>query len=380
MAAALPYFTESLEPQIDDLLMRICVELQLDDAKYNQAEANYQGVGRWLESQNLLVPFRPAIYPQGSMLLGTTVKPLIGNEYDLDFVCELACGTDSFQNATDALALVEEALRANRVYHLLLERKNRCVRINYAPNFHMDILPACKDQENGDTCILVPDRQLQAWTASNPKGFGFWFESQSQQVVQQLAAKAAPIPVQQLAQRKPPLKLCVQLWKRWRDLFYRNDAENAPISIVLTTLAGLMYRGENSVTVAMGSILQRTVNQIKLSHPRLIVLNPSNHDEDLSERWDSKPVAYRAFVNGLTQFEAQWKLLLNTRGLDKIAKLLEGLFGEDIARRVVKNQVRNIEDNRAHNQLGIQKTSGIVTTSVGAAVQTIRPTTFYGEK
>lgn len=378
--AALTRFTESFEAQVDDLLMRICVELQLDESRYKLAEANYQAVGKWLEQQSSLAQLTPAIYPQGSMLLNTTVKPLFGDEYDLDFVLEFICGTAFFRDAADALNLVEQALRTNRVYDPMVERKNRCIRLNYAHNFHMDILPACKDQHKGGTCILVPDRRLRAWSPSNPKGFGAWFDASGRQMIRRtMLEKAAPLPVQQTAERKPPLTLCVQLWKRWRDVFYKSNPDMAPISIVLTTLAGRIYQGEQSVLIAMGKILEETANAAQSSQPRLVVLNPSNPDEDLSERWDSKPGAYREFVAGVTEFNAQWKALSQIRGLDKIARALERMFGEEIAKRVVEKQARDIEASRSRNELGIDRTSGIITGLASTSVQRIRPNTFYGE-
>lgn len=377
---ATPRFTESFEAQIDDLLMRICLELQLDETRYKLAEANYQAVGKWLESQNLVAQFKPTIYPQGSMLLGTTVKPLFGDEYDLDFVCELICGTTFFRHPADALNVIEQALRASSVYVPMVERKNRCIRLNYAHDFHMDILPACKDPQNGGTCILVPDVRLSDWTPSNPKGFGHWFHESARKVmVRTLMDKAAPIPIREPAERKPPLKLCVQLWKRWRDIHYKSNPEVAPISIVVTTLAGLIYRGEQSVVRAMGNILDETAKAARSANPRLVVLNPSNSDEDLSERWDSNPNAYLQFVSGMSEFDAQWKALDQVRGIDKIARILERMFGEEIAKRVIEKQTRDIEASRTRNELGIKKASGIITGLGSAAVERIRPNTFYGD-
>jgi hypothetical protein len=377
--AAAPRFLESREAQIDDLLLRICLELQLDATRFKLAEANYQAVGKWLESQNLVAQLKPTIYPQGSMLLGTTVKPLFGDEYDLDFVCELICGTMFFRHPADALNVIEQALRASGVYDPMVERKNRCIRLNYAHDFHMDILPACKDPQNGGTCILVPDTRLSDWTPSNPKGFGSWFDGRARQImVRTMLDKAAPIPEQEPAERKPPLKLCVQLWKRWRDIFYKSNPEVAPISIVLTTLAGLIYLGEQSVVRAMGNVLDETAKAARSAHPRLVVLNPSNSGEDLSERWDSNPSAYRQFVSGITEFDAQWKALEQVRGIDKIARMLERLFGEEITIRVIEKQTRDIEASRSRNELGIKKASGIITGLGGASVERIRPNTFYG--
>jgi hypothetical protein len=56
-----------------------------------------------------------------------------------------------------------------------LERLKRCLRLNYAGAFHLDILPACPNDRLGGGAILVPDRKLECWKDSNPKGFAEWF-------------------------------------------------------------------------------------------------------------------------------------------------------------------------------------------------------------
>ncbi len=373
-------FTESFLQQIDDLLMRICVELQLDETRYRLAEETYRAVGEWLESQSLVGRLRPSIYPQGSMPLNTTVKPIVGDEYDVDLVCRLICRTEFFRNPVEALNLIEAALRANRTYDPMVERKNRCIRLNYARKFHLDILPACKDPQSGGTCILVPDRQLGQWTPSNPQGFRSWFDTQARQFLHRtLLERVAPLPAQQPAEQKEPLRLCVQLWKRSRDIRFKNNPAVAPPSIVLTTIAGLIYQGEASVFAAMGNILEETARAVRTARPRLVVLNPSNANEDLSERWDSNPSAYRDFVRFVNELDAQWKALAQLRGIDKIARVLEGLFGEELTKSVVQKQARDIEAARSRSELGMKKGSGIITGLAGSSVVPVRPVTFYGQ-
>jgi hypothetical protein len=76
--------------QLDTLLFEICEELQLPPYRYNQADERYHAVSEALEAEGSpLSPFRPRIYSQGSMRLGTTVRPIMG-PHDLDFVCELS--------------------------------------------------------------------------------------------------------------------------------------------------------------------------------------------------------------------------------------------------------------------------------------------------
>jgi Second Messenger Oligonucleotide or Dinucleotide Synthetase domain len=374
-------FTESVETQIDDLLSRACAELQLDESRYRAAERSYLAVGKYLENQPFIDLLQPLLYPQGSMKLNTTVKPIFGDEYDLDFVCQFSCPPTYFDHPVDALDLIERTLRTSEVYDPMVQRMNRCVRLNYQRQFHMDILPACHDPEQGGTCILVPDRELGEWTPSNPKGYAEWFESRARGMAfDRLLEKAEPIPQQEAVHRKSALKLSVQLLKRHRDVRFKGD-DLAPISIVLTTVAAESYQRQQSTSRALGDILFRLAQRIRSVHPRrIVILNPKNASEDLSEKWDTKRGAYREFTKYVFDLQTQWAAMLQTRSIDKIAAIFERLFGEQLTKTIVEGQARDIESARSANVLGIKKASGIVTASSLTGVTRIRPNQFYGDE
>jgi len=84
------FITESLNLQLDDLLERICSKLQITPAQHQIAQDRYETIGSWLAAEeSLLARFGPVIYPQGSLRIGTTVRPRTGEEFDLDLVCEV---------------------------------------------------------------------------------------------------------------------------------------------------------------------------------------------------------------------------------------------------------------------------------------------------
>ena len=61
----------------------------------------------------------------------------------------------------------------------MVELKKRCVRVNYANDFHMDIMPG-KLISPETKEIIVPDHELKGWNHhSNPIGFADWFEHQA---------------------------------------------------------------------------------------------------------------------------------------------------------------------------------------------------------
>jgi hypothetical protein len=380
--AVVPSFSlpQTFATALDELLIQVCEELQLTPARYDLAVSRYDALNRLLESAGS--PFRyfqPEIYPQGSMALGTTVIPTAG-PHDLDFVLQLSRD----HRGIDPMGLIRslyEFLRQNVTYRPMTSLKNRCVRIEYADEFYMDVLPACLNLAVGGSSIKVPDCAAKGWCDSNPLGYIEWFKQKSRQLlIDRLLEKAAPIQPQEAVAEKDTLQLVVQLIKRWRDRYYADyDPKLVPISIVLTTVAALAYRGEQSVSGALTSVLGGIVNLIEASRrageKHLRLLNPSNLAEDLTERWDSNHAAYEAFEAGIHDFHRRWSQLMSRGG--NVNAELEDLFGEQVA-TVLKKRAKQLQESRVARKLGV--TSAGIITSVGAGVISARPNTFYGEE
>lgn len=376
MAVAAQFsFASNFSSALDEVLFLICEELQLSPSRYSQAEERYKAVAKLLELPNS--PFTgwyPTIYPQGSMALGTTVHPLSG-PHDLDFVLDLAV---SFLHVNPMALLLSlfKFLKGHGTYSDMVELKNRCVRIVYANEFYMDILPGCRDQSvHSPTCIQVPDREAKGWKPSNPKGYIKFFD-QSSIVRSRLIKDAANIPPQEATREKRPLQLAVQLLKRWRDIFFE-DASLAPISIVLTTLAARNYEGQASVTESLSCVLDGIWKEIlnaRQRRSRIIVLNPSNPQEDLSERWNDRPEAYDAFVNGMANFRHKWNAIVAGNG--NVNKSLEQLFGETVL-TVIRKRAEATQEMRKAGRIGIHRLGGLTSLS-SAGVLPVRPNTFHG--
>ncbi|MDH4338024.1 MAG: nucleotidyltransferase, partial [Candidatus Krumholzibacteria bacterium] len=237
---------------LDALLSIICEELQLPTSEYDRAEEHYVAVGHWLDAEgSLLRSWKPVIYPQGSFRIGTTVKPLKEDEFDLDLVCELQLGEANIAPLS-VLDMVERRLRDHGTYHNMIERKRRCVRLTYAHEFHLDILPARPDGQASGTRVRIPDGDLSMWLPSDPRGYARWFEGQAERIK---LARVEPVPDQESVAEKSSLQRAVQLLKRWRDLAYQDNTDVAPRSIVLTTLAGECVVEATSTSAALREII-----------------------------------------------------------------------------------------------------------------------------
>jgi hypothetical protein len=95
------------------------------------AESHYHSICDWLgHEESELYQFAPDLYPQGSVALGTTVKPQTGDEYDVDLVCELNVDYRSVPKPVLLLDVIEKRMRQNERYRDRLERKKRCLRVS----------------------------------------------------------------------------------------------------------------------------------------------------------------------------------------------------------------------------------------------------------
>lgn len=383
---------------LDRLLAEICEALQITATQFANAEQKYQNVGKWLAApDSSLARLKPAIYPQGSMALQTTVRPWNDDDsYDLDLVLQME------PTSEDPMALyhlVEARLRDSPHYRTILEQKKRCLCLNFVGDdhaFHMDILPARIDDERGGTCIEVPDRKTpERWQPSNPRGYQEWFEGRAIREAQVLAElKQEPLPNNDPAHAKAVLKRVVQLMKRRRDLMIREE-DLSPRSVVLTTLAATYYRGEQDVVSALGTILFGIKRAIEDARPgRIVVCNPTNPDERFCESFQSDE-QYEAFASFVDRFLGEIRVLATTVSLPKLQPALTDLFGETITKRALLEYARRVSDARDQGTIltgSVGGKAGLIlgshltvvgdSTSAPAPDRTVRPVpknTFFGE-
>ena len=308
---------------INTIFIKLCEKLNISKSLYEKLKERYNNISEYLASCSELNDVE--VYPQGSIAIETTVKPLGCAEYDLDFVCE--ANIDPFKLFT----LIKECLNRNGHYSDLVEEKKRCVRLNYKENFHIDILPACPDANSlSSTGILIPDKELKHLLPSDPKGYALWFrEKGSSALKYKVDKEIETLPQYQQAHQKNNLQCIVQLIKRNRDIFFSSKPDHAPPSIILTTLCGKYYKNEkdifDSMTNVVYTIKTNTVKEVR---------NPINDEELLSEKWKEDIRLYNMFKEWIENLSEQLEDLKNKDG-DKLHKKLEDMFGEQIVRPVI---------------------------------------------
>ena len=292
--------SEDRKAFIDDMLKRITESLQLNESRRKLVEERYEAVSNFIEQSEGL--FRDAdIYAQGSYRLGTTVHPRQGDEFDLDFVVQI---DRDWRNLPFNIVYNDfrQLMESNGNWGHLVEPKSRCIQLNYADEFHMDIIPTCTESQFSDNNrIMVPDRKEHNWVISNPEGYALWFEKKyiKQEDIylhnyypgMEIRA-AQELPKDNPNHLKQPLQHAVQLVKRYRDIYFENKEDLAPSSIVLTTLIAQLYSGENSIYETINKFVQRFNESVAYERKyfrQFHVVNPVLPQEIFTKKWETNP-------------------------------------------------------------------------------------------
>lgn len=370
----------STQAQFDELLTYGAETLDLTPTDHEDAVQKYRAVGAWLsKSGSLLADSKPQIYPQGSMAIGTAVRPVGKDEFDLDLVCELQTGAT--KSPKELKNVIGQRLREHKLYGGLLKEKNRCWRLAYSGKFHMDILPACPNPGSSQgTALLIPDKELAAWKETDPKGYAAWFSSHSLRSAStrmEVQADVETPPPPPHTSTKTPLQLAVQILKRHRDLYFRGD-EDAPISIIITTLAAEAYDGQASVLATLWHLLVHMPSLIKTDAAEYpVVRNPVNPRENFADKWRENPKKKQRFLDWIEAAKRDLEDLAGT-SLPGMVRALTPLLGEHAGEEAMKKYGETIQGSRTAGLRATATTGALGITS--AQARPIPRHTFYGRE
>ena len=366
--------------QHNEILEKITDELGIPDGIYEQVVARYNAVGQWLKRDVSVVrQYSPNIYPQGSMRLGTVVKPITDDdEYDVDLVCEL----NHLEKENITQAWVKEKVgeevksyASSNSMNSKPEEGRRCWRLNYVDTykFHMDILPSIPDgialtkslnnmslsNEWSAHAIAITDKTSpnyrafsQDWPVSNPKGYAQWFTSRmvSKSVFKAMESRVEPIVE---FRKKTPLQQAIQILKRHRDVMFEGNCEEKPISIIITTLAAYAYNGEMNIFTALLRIVNQMEYHVQYQGDQVIIANPSNPRENFADKWQKHPERQKNFQKWLEKAKQDFNDILAYTDIVPFIDALSPLLGE----RTVNRAAAQIIDKAETGAQEIQKSS-----------------------
>ena len=218
---------------------------------------------------------------QGSYALGTLIKPVDDNdEYDADI--QIVMNPNPKWQAKDYINEVYRTLKENQTYADKLRLKTRCVTIDYAGDFHLDVVPRVTFGGRHYVCNRIDNK----FEETDGTGYRDWFNEQNRIT-------------------GGNLKRVVRLLKYLRD--HKNNYTAK--SILLTTLAGNTISPSDEGTEAVSTVSDTLVtvmtrmNDILQRNPVMpVIQNPVLPTENFNRHWDQAKYAnFRTRVNSHAQ-------------------------------------------------------------------------------
>ena len=377
------------ERLLGEILSRIADELNVTDTMYDKAVESYKAVGKWIGDG---VDYTVTIMPQGSMNLGTVVKPLDDrDDYDIDLVCLLEDGKGLAPGVVKHL--VGDRLKENKVYRDKLDKEGRrCWTMQY-DEFHMDILPCVPDAKTyvapGATKIDLTDKNKSTgdyhFKLSNPAAYHDWFLARAQPLIlannkrsAANATKIKPVP-SQAARLKTPLQKAIQLLKRHRDVCFIEHQEAAPISVIITTLAAQACPHGSNVFTVLKTIIENMERYVERREGKYWVPNPVLPAENFAEKWNADNDKAQTFFTWLRKANQDFLQATSSfAGLDDYAEHFKKILYPKPVERAFNKLGDCLRNSRESGKLKLTGLASGLSVSKVRDAHPVMQHTFYG--
>lgn len=393
-------------PNLDDLLLDIATAIEPSEADRRVIENRYRKLKEYLERPSS--PLRPylvegesRIYSQGSVPIGATIISGVDDDrFDVDAVVEINVPLDWSND--DALDLLYEALEGFPDA-VGIERCTRCVQVQFA-FMHMDVTimdPAQPPrQERIGEIFHSPDSGSSYRVPANPYGFTTWFRSSVKATANlkdfadkvterrhlsstdRLAkfVKAAEqddlpplIPSRLDSQRVVALKL----FKRFINLRYHDREMRKPPSIYFSKLAIDCKVASSGLTEQLEQLSAYVKAQMEAgiaagSGPDEV--NPTYRPDRLNDRWPTSQNDRATLTRDLDVFLAALRQARESSFVG-IAKILSGLFGEEISKRATQAFLSRSDERDRKVNTRYEKGTGAIITQTTLTTPAVAKTT-----
>lgn len=356
---------------LNKLLSELADEIDITESQEGVIRRAYNSVADWLNQKDTIIAkHKVHIFPQGSMMYGTTIKPVNEtDDYDIDLVCEFTEATDNLSPQYVKQSVGKRLMENTNYKNMLQEEGRRCWTLQYSENlnFHMDILPAIPFTEGYNTrtslraayesmsewkklAMLATDKNKQTinydFIPTNPRGYAEWFKQRTH-IGKNVACFESVERVPQYP-RKTVLQKAIQLLKRHRDVMFADDIEEVkPISMIITTLVAKCYKGENQIYDFICKALNELNGYIERgSKGEYIIKNPVMGSENFADKWQEKPEKANAFFSWKARAINDFKKLSTITSYSEIDIAFKEMFSQKPVDRLMNRYQSKLQQER----------------------------------
>ena len=260
-------------------------KVNLRDTRIVQLDSRVNAVTNFLSAGDDAIAERyVSLIPQGSYAHRTIINP-VGefDEFDADVLLELEENPE--WEAEDYVQQLYTVFRSSSTYKGMVSRHARCVKVDYANEFHIDVVPyITRHDEN-----YITNRDDNTFERTNPEGFNEWLEDQNDITSGRL------------------IKV-IRLMKYLRDYKNTFSVKSVILTILLAgrvnSAALLEDAGAYKDTPTALKTIIDELNQYLQANPTMpMIEDPACPGETYNHRW--KPEEYTNFRNKIERYAAK---------------------------------------------------------------------------
>ena len=285
-------------------------KVNLNQSRLDTLDQKVEAVTKLLK---LKLPSYRKYSAQGSYAHKTIIKPVAENdEFDADilvFIKDADFKPDEFRE--DYVRKIYNVFKDNGNYKDIVRLGTRCVTIDYAGDFHLDVVPCVEYQERFYVC----NRIAKEYEQTDGDGYRKWLVDKNR------------------ITGNNHLRKVTRLLK-----FQRDHKSNYSIkSILLTTLLGKHVYDSDKNSPAFSDLpqalktLSNRINTFLQLHPQMPTIeNPVLDGDDFNRNWDE--TKYRNFREKFNLYNTKIDKAFEEKDHNKSVKLWREVFGNDFGK------------------------------------------------
>lgn len=313
-------------------------KVNLNQTRLDRLNKSVSALDEYLQSDEGLKPAFQDMVPQGSLAHRTIIRPQGDGEYDADVLVHMT-PVDGWE-AKDYITAIHLALGRSERYKAKRRWRSRCITLDYAGDFHIDVVPLVDRWDGKNIC----NRVTNMFERSAPDDFTIWLEGKGRETNDNLVK-------------------AIRLFKYLRD----HKGTYTVRSVVLTALLGEQVqpvwdesKPYKDIPATLNTLASRLSEHLS-NHPTTppFVRDPGT-GLDLASRWT--PENYRGFRRAFISQAASINDAYETTDLEDAREKWRALFGDSFAQntgQALERAVTAALSKAAPNEQFIDKTYGI---------------------
>jgi len=302
---------------VDDFEVFLRDEVNLNQTRIDRLEQSVGAIENVLSTHDVFGKIFLDVIPAGSWAHRTIIRPVQANdEFDADMLLYVKERLD--WQPKDYLEQLWSAFRSTSRYRETALRKTRCVRIDYANEFHIDVVPYLERSDSHYITNRREPERVGRFEKSDPEAFNKWIDER-QRLTNGNFIKA------------------VRLVKYLRDFKNRFDCK----SIILMTLLGNQVNAVEAgyapelyadVPTTLVTLLGRLANTLPATMPTII--DPAQTGENFTDRY-GETWNYENFCAWMNFYAGRVRDAKEEENVDSSIRKWRSVFGDKFKSGVI---------------------------------------------